>query len=87
MRAGAFSPKGNLNQVNMQKGRGIEAQELQFYSYLLAASSLMLMAVLVVGAAEYAGVQRILSSSTTTTTAAHLKYTMSRNSSSFITCE
>jgi len=81
-RAGAFHPKGNLNQVNAQKDRAVRAPELQFYSYVLAACSLMLMVVLVVGATGYAGVQRLLSPAP-----ANSQYTMPRNTSSFITCK
>jgi hypothetical protein len=86
-----FCRKGDLNQVNAQMDRGFRAAESQFNSYMLAACSLVLMVMLVVGTAGYAGVHRLLSSSTSTVRAAHLKqlrqYTMSRNSSSFITCK
>jgi len=64
---------------------------LQFDCYLLTAGSLMLMVVLVVGAAGYAGLQGLLSSATTTAKAVRLgqfsQYTMPRNTSSFIICK
>jgi hypothetical protein len=65
--------------------------DLQFDSYLLAICSLMLMVVLVVGAAGYSAVQGLLSSATRTAKAARLdqfsQYTTPRKTSSFIICK
>jgi hypothetical protein len=65
--------------------------DLQFASYLLAMCSLMLMAMLVVGAAGYASVQGLLSSAARTAKAARLdqfsQYTTPRKTSSFIICK
>jgi hypothetical protein len=64
---------------------------LQFDRYLVTACSLMLMVVLVVGAAGYAGIQGLWSPTMTTANAAHpeqsSQYRMPRNTSSFITCK
>src|SRR5260370_42631762 len=59
--------KGNLKRVNAQRDRGIQdlRSDRQFDSYLMAMCSLMLMVVLFVGAAGYAGIQGLLSPTTT----------------------
>jgi hypothetical protein len=68
--------KGNLNQMNAQRDRGIRAKlrslppDRQFDSYLVTLCSLMLMVVLVVGATGYAGIDGLLASTTTAAKAA-----------------
>jgi hypothetical protein len=71
--------KGNLNQMNAQRDRGIRAKsrslppDRQFDSYLVTLYSLMLMVVLVVGATGYAGIHGLLASTTTAAKAARVK--------------